>query len=171
MTFRETRGERREGRREERDAVEDEQGANDLESQVELVVNPATPISDKEKSRISQLAESPSMHSTSTRSINHSESPSSLMASTSTSSSDPERLDDLQSRIHALEAQLATLKLEASSISSTSTHPRKEETGLPLELEEYVGRTTLLPPPSLSTLTDRDQLRSPLLSRLAMVAR
>ena len=73
------------------------------------------------------------------------------MASTSASSSPPERLEDLQSKIHSLEAQLATLKLEASSISNTSTLPRKEETGRPLELEEYVSRTTLLPSSSSST--------------------
>lgn len=67
--------------------------------------------------------------------------PSLLMASTSTSSSS-EHLVDLQSKIHSLEAQLETLKLEASSISNTSSLPRKGETGRPLELEEYVSRPT-----------------------------
>lgn len=62
------------------------------------------------------------------------------MASTSSSS---DRLVHLQSKIHSLEAELEGLKLEASSIATTSTLPRKTETGLPLELEEYVSRPPL----------------------------
>lgn len=47
--------------------------------------------------------------------------------------------DPLARRIIDLEAELAALKVDARQQRQASKLPRRAQTGLPMELEEYVG--------------------------------